>query len=212
MSSQQVCFHSAGRNRVIGAPVFMRFFAGGATALALVTSGAQAQTASPQPGSRVRLTRSCVDDPGEPQQPSRWCPVVGEFVRAQPGLLSIRVADSISRYGLESIRRFEVSRGFRSYKWIGAVAGFVAGAGVSFVILHSGGSTAPCDRSANQDAMNATECLGLVALGGLTGAGLGAIIGGVIRTERWDQVPLESLRVGFESGPSPAIVILGKLR
>jgi hypothetical protein len=137
---------------------------------------------------------------------------VGEFVRVQAGLLSIRVADSISQYGLESIRTFEVSRGFRSYKWIGAAAGFVAGAGASYLILHSGGSTAPCDRSANQDAMNATECLGLVVLGGMTGAGIGAIIGGVIRTERWDVVPLESLRVGFEPGPSPAIVILGKLR
>jgi hypothetical protein len=137
---------------------------------------------------------------------------VGEFVRAEPGTLSIRVGDSVSEYELESIRRFEVSRGFRSYKWIGAAAGFVAGAGVSYLILHSGGSTAPCDRSANQDAMNATECLGLVALGGLAGAGLGALIGGVIRSERWEEVPLSSLRIGLEPGPSTAIVILGKLR
>jgi hypothetical protein len=31
----------------------------------------------------------------------------------------------------------------------------------------------------------------------VAGAGLGALIGGLVRTERWQNFPIESLRVGF---------------
>src|SRR6266545_4689995 len=70
-------------------------------------------------------------------------------------------------------------------------------AGVSFALLNTGGSNSLCDRSANQDAISSSECIGLAALGGIAGAGLGAVIGGLVRTERWQNVPLEHLRVNL---------------
>jgi hypothetical protein len=73
----------------------------------------------------------------------------------------------------------EVARG-RSRAREGAILGFVVGAVATYVVTHSGGSTAPCDRSANQDAMSSAECAGLVVLGGLAGAGVGALIGSQI--------------------------------
>jgi len=38
--------------------------------------------------------------------------------------------------------------------------------------------------------------LGGALLGGLAGAGLGALVGSTIKTDRWEAVPLDRLRVG----------------
>ena len=67
-----------------------------------------------------------------------------------------------------------------TYKAHGAIAGFVIGAGVTALVLYSGGSNSLCDSSSNQDAMNTSECLGLVALGGAAGGLAGYLIGGRI--------------------------------
>jgi hypothetical protein len=83
----------------------------------------------------------------------------------------------------------------RSHWQTGAAIGFVAGAGITLLILHSGGSTALCNRSANQDALRTEECIGLVALGGVAGAGIGALIGGLIRTGPREQAALDRLRL-----------------
>jgi hypothetical protein len=72
----------------------------------------------------------------------------------------------------------------RSHVLAGAAVGLLVGAGVTYAVLHSGGSTSLCDQSANQDAMAPRECAGLTALGGLAGAGVGAVIGARIRTGR----------------------------
>lgn len=60
---------------------------------------------------------------------------------------------------------------------LGAVVGAVAGGVATYVLLHSGGSTSLCDRSANQDAMGKRECVGLTVAGAAAGAGLGAWLG-----------------------------------
>jgi hypothetical protein len=72
----------------------------------------------------------------------------------------------------------------RSHWRTGAIAGFVIGAGATYLVLHSGGSTATCDRERNQDAIGARECAAITVGGGLAGAALGAIIGSQIRVRR----------------------------
>jgi len=71
----------------------------------------------------------------------------------------------------------------------GAIIGFVVGAATTAIVTHSGGSTAPCDQSANQDALSSGECFGLAAAGGLVGAGLGALIGSRIRVSAMQALP-----------------------
>jgi len=71
----------------------------------------------------------------------------------------------------------------------GAIIGFVVGAATTAIVTHAGGSTAPCDQSANQDALSSGECLGLAAAGGLVGAGLGALIGSRIRVSALQATP-----------------------
>lgn len=68
-------------------------------------------------------------------------------------------------------------RGDGSSHWLGAAIGGVIGFAGSYVILNSGDSTAPCDESANQDAIGTRYCVGLYVLGGLAGAGVGWLVG-----------------------------------
>lgn len=93
-----------------------------------------------------------------------------------------RVSAEAPAAGSRETVALDVSRAQRSRVLAGAGIGFVVGAGVTYAVLHSGGSTSLCDRSANQDAMAPRECLGLTALGGLAGAGVGAVIGARFRT------------------------------
>ena len=156
---------------------------------------AQAQAPLPPPGTRLRVTHSCEQtaQPGD----RTGCRSEGTLVRWQGDTLTLASGQSSTRYGVNAISRVEVSRGTRSHRLLGAGIGFLAGGGVAAAVLYTGGSTSSCDQSANQDAMSTGECIGLTALGGLAGAGLGAIVGGFFRSERWDDVPLQQLRVSL---------------
>lgn len=160
---------------------------------------AQAPASPPETGTRLRVTLSC-EGPTR-STTARECRAKGRLVRWQSDTVVLAGEGSAASYALSSIRGVEVSRGHRSYRLAGAGTGLVLGAGVTYLVLNSGGSTAPCDQDANQDAMSSEECLGLTALGAVAGAGLGFLIGGLFRTERWEEIPLDRLRMGI--GPSP---------
>ncbi|CAN5896636.1 hypothetical protein BH23GEM9_BH23GEM9_34460 [soil metagenome] len=86
-------------------------------------------------------------------------------------------------------------------RWIeGAAAGFVIGAGVTWLVIHQGESTSLCDRDANQDAIGRNECLGITAAGGVVGAGIGALIGSRFGGSRTRDDAVNRLRVGLGSG------------
>jgi hypothetical protein len=105
-----------------------------------------------------------------------WAPVAGGTLAASPtaennsGLLplhSLLASDDVA-----------ASRSGKSRATlIGAGIGFLIGAGATWAVLHSGGSTALCDRDANQDAIRQRECIGITVLGGGAGALLGAAVG-----------------------------------
>jgi hypothetical protein len=126
---------------------------------------------------------------------------VGTFVQVTGDTIALTLRDSAARYDLAAVHRLEVARGRRSHWLVGAGAGLLVGAGVTFAVLNSGGSTSLCNRSANQDALATMECAGLTALGGLAGGGLGTLVGGLIRSERREDVPLERLRAGDRGPP-----------
>ncbi len=82
-----------------------------------------------------------------------------------------------------------VVAGRRTRALEGALVGFALGATATIIVTHSGGSTSLCDRGANQDAISASECLGLAAAGGLAGAGVGVLIGRRIRISGLQALP-----------------------
>lgn len=151
-----------------------------------------------EPGTRLRLTYPCArESPPAPGAEGAWCRTVGSLVLVRADTIALATAESTTSHGLNAVSRVEVSRGYRSHRLAGAGAGFLLGGVATFVVLSSGGSTSLCNQSANQDAVAPLECLGLSALGGLAGAGLGFLVGGFIRTERWQDVPLDRLRLGL---------------
>jgi hypothetical protein len=82
----------------------------------------------------------------------------------------------------------------RSHWLTGALIGLAVGAGATYLVLHSGGSTSLCNRSENQDALNGGECAGLTAAGGLVGAGIGALVGAQFHSAPDAQARLDGAR------------------
>lgn len=90
----------------------------------------------------------------------------------------------------------------------GAVVGFVVGAAATVVITRSGGSTAPCNRSANQDALNSGECLGLAVAGGGVGAVVGALVGSRFRVSvRQQALPASPAHVAMNRSVLLLVVV-----
>jgi hypothetical protein len=171
------------------------------------------EAAMPEPGARVRLTLPCDDArPAPTGSGGATCRIEGRLERLGPDGITLAGASSSTRHPLASVTRIEVSRGERSRWLAGAGAGFVAGAVATYVALDRGGSTNPCDRSANQDAIGQGSCLALAAAGGLAGAGLGALAGSLFRSERWEDVPDDRWRVSLGLQPGAPFRLVVTLR
>lgn len=107
----------------------------------------------------------------------------GAWERAAVPWPGLDGADQHSTLAVNELLAVQVSEGGGSWARRGAVVGAVAGALATYVVIHQGGSTSLCDRSANQDAMNKRECVAITVAGGVAGAGLGAWIGSRFRRE-----------------------------
>jgi hypothetical protein len=89
--------------------------------------------------------------------------------------------------------RVDVHRGTRIHPVRGAAIGFLVGGvatGIYFAIY--------CDPMADRDACGGSRTeagLGYGAFGGLIGGFFGMLFGAAIRTDRWEEVPLDQLRV-----------------
>ncbi|HMI31332.1 MAG TPA: hypothetical protein VK527_06300 [Candidatus Limnocylindrales bacterium] len=123
--------------------------------------------------------------------------IIGTLVNIQDETLIVNEGKDGPRreVPLASVNRFEVSRGRHSSSGKGALIGMFAGAagGVAagYVVCNHGN----CDSSTGDLTGIWASALGLG--GALFGAGIGAIIGGVIHTERWEKVSVHDLRVGI---------------
>jgi hypothetical protein len=94
----------------------------------------------------------------------------------------------------------------------GAVSGAVVGAGATAIVLWSGDSTSLCNRDRNQDAIDSTYCYGLVAAGGILGAGIGAYLGSRIPRERREALHLDHLRITPGRGGSVDLAVALPIR
>ncbi len=149
------------------------------------------------PGRRVRVTLPCAAMRafgGGADTAS--CVVRGRFLATSGDTLRLHVAGSPAIYRAGAVTKVEVAVASRSRVLAGAGIGALAGAFLTYRFLYASGSTSLCDRSTNQDAMNAAECRAIVLGGGAAGAGLGALIGLGLRTERWETVPAIRAAVG----------------
>lgn len=139
-------------------------------------TNALAQEQPLQPGQRVRIT---APDLGINQQ-------VATFDALASGVLIV-TADSTMRFALADVTRLDMLAGRRGHPWRGAGLGFLGGAIVGTAI--AAGATDTGDEWYDL----------IVAFGAGVGAGSGLLVGAVagafIKTDRWEEVPLDRLRV-----------------
>ena len=149
-------------------------------------------------------------------------PVTGENVRVttreggsrQKGVVVLTDADVLTlslgpgrppvRIPVASIERLEVARGRRTMAGEGAVVGGFAGAvlgGVAAVAL----GRALCE-NASGCGPSAEGVLAGVGLVGAAGAAVGALTGLAIKTDRWERVPVDRVRVNISPAPAGASV------
>ena len=149
-----------------------------AVLLPVAVSGLQSQQAMPiQSGQRVRITApECGIQ--------RWVTAFEEF---DSGTLVMPTGSC----PLDSVTRFEVSRGQKRRTLSGLRNGFLSGMGIGIVT----GSVLCAAEGCGEWA----GCV--VTMTSAIGAGAGLIIGGVagslIKTDRWEAVPLDRFRVSF---------------
>jgi hypothetical protein len=98
------------------------------------------------------------------------------------------VADSAMYCPLASVVRLDLYRGRGGHPWTGAALGFVAGA-------IAGGAAAIISCENTLCSVGPDVVLGGAGIGGLAGGLLGAGVGALIKTDRWEEVPLDQLRV-----------------
>jgi hypothetical protein len=147
---------------------------------------AQAAVPLPESGTPVRLTFPCESRVAGP----RVCRLTGTLVRATPQLIEVDAAGVPHVHPIEQLTRLDVAAGTMSHWKPGAVIGFVAGAGVTLMLLSAGGSGGFCDPAADDDSIGWPGCFAIAGAGGIAVGGVGALLGALHRTTRWREVPL----------------------
>jgi hypothetical protein len=150
-----------------------------ATSLAIAPLATIASQEPPaiKSGDRVRITAPTVSGG----------PLVGTVLTLETDSLVVQGGTNTWRLSLASITHLDRSRGQRSHTLLGAGIGFLVGAGAGVVW---GASQASCDP--------AGACVPFgAAVGGGGGVLLGVVVGVLVRTERWAEVPLDHLRLSL---------------
>ncbi len=158
-------------------------------ALAVTTwscSGYVADT-SIAPGDTVRVTAPSMDMDDS----------IGTVAALETDTLTVKVEERADALyvPLADITKLEVRHGQRSRAGKGALIGLGVGAaaGVTLAFVACAG------KECYSDSNDATGVVALIfgAGGALLGAGIGAIIGSSIKTDRWESVPLDNIRVSL---------------
>ena len=98
---------------------------------------------------------------------------------------------------LASVTRLEVSQGQKSRMGPGAGIGLLGG-GLLGYLISSGTLGRGCTEGGGFLEPTREQCIGLSTVGGaVVGTLLGLVIGAVMTTYRWEEVPLDQLRVSF---------------
>ena len=132
-------------------------------------------------GSRVRLT---VD-----QESNRLTGILDRIASDTLWVVSGDPA-SVSAYPLETIEALEVVTGSKPSVWQGALIGAGVGLATGLILDAAAGCKEPGCNEPWEDPTFA-----IAAFCSASGAALGALLGLTVRTDRWQEVPLEDLHV-----------------
>jgi hypothetical protein len=141
----------------------------------------QAQEERLVPGARVRVWPACAAPAGPEAKPC--APVVGRLLTIDASRVRIqREGRPAEALPLGSSPRLEVSTGSRHHTLVGLGAGAAVGFGVGMILAGRAG----CDRGIFGSNESEDDALcGAYGIAIPVGAALGAVVGRLIRSERW---------------------------
>ena len=151
-------------------------------------------------GERVRISK-------RPKSARFGDPIVGSVAELRNDTLALRTEKPRGTLlvSLTSLKKLEVYQGTRSNTGRGAGIGFLMGALVGASVGFAMGDDPPCVPQGLFGCMmdfrfrKEEKAAGLGIAGALGGALIGTIVGAATRTDRWEEIPLDELRIQ----PSP---------
>ena len=164
--------------------------------LLVLPSGLHAQAPTLTPGSRVRVWPAC-----PASTPARACsPVIGQFLGFQGDSLLIQEDGGPPRViPGDPAMRLEVSAGRRGHTLLGLGVGTLTGLATGAALVSS------CTTGSEDDGLCNIYYLITVP----AGAGLGSILGALIRTDRWQSVAASRISLNILPMPHRVSVTLG---
>ena len=162
----------------------------------------QAQGESPTPSARVRVWPACAAPAGSEVRPC--VPVVGRLLAIDAtSVLIQREGRPAEAFPLDSSTRLELSGGSRHHTLLGLGAGAVVGFGVGMILAKGAG----CDSGIFGSNESEDDLCGAYGIAIPAGAALGAVVGRLIRSERWR--PIGANRAALHLVPSRERLSLG---
>jgi len=161
----------------------------------------------PQPGARIRLRISADARAPILLGPYGWVGgatrtrLIGTWEHLAGDSLVIRDPRSHARVAVPTklVEGVDISRGHGSSAAAGAALGSLAGTAVGLVVAWRRCAHGTCQTSEGLDTRPVVLVFSGV-VGGLLGAGLGAMVGQLIRTERWAEVAEPGVALGLDPG------------
>jgi hypothetical protein len=119
---------------------------------------------------------------------------VGTVLALRPDTIVVD-NDELLVLAISSLTKLEVSRGTESRARTGGIVGLVGGAvaGAVICIASQCSLTSQSGEPLEDEGLNSIALA--AALGGVAGYGVGVLIGSTIKVDRWEDVPLDRLRV-----------------
>jgi hypothetical protein len=163
-------------------------------AAAAVAGANAAPSGWPMTGEKVRVTTRAGRSPEK-----------GVVVQTDAESLTVSLGSGRSpvQIPIASIERLEVARGRRTTARDGALVGGFAGAVLGGLAV-GGLMHALCENGSDCSGETAQGALVGAGLFGTAGAGAGALIGLAIKTDRWERLPVNRVRVGILPAPAGA--------
>jgi len=146
---------------------------------------AQTTEAAVPPGSRIRVTANSARYAPQLGVLQAWQPE--SLVLDRPGLEPLTVA-------LPDVIKLEISRGKKGHWLTGTLVGTAVGIGAGLIIANASSVTgeSPNDPLTGFAAAVSEQGMdmSIVLVSTVAGAGLGALVGSLIRTESWEEIPM----------------------
>ena len=157
----------------------------------------QAQGESPTPSARVRVWPACTAPAGSEVRPC--VPVVGRLLAIDTtSVLIQREGRPAEALPLDSSTRLEVSAGSRHHTLLGLGAGAAVGFGAGMILAKRAGCGGGIFGSGSN--FSDGDLCGAYGIAIPAGAALGAVVGRLIRSERWR--PIGTNRAALRLVPS----------